>query len=57
MMPLHMLPITPSDHLADLFLFSSMLCGKNNYNSTKMVISVQNFVNSFFSYLPAMFLI
>jgi len=57
MLPLRMLPIAPSDRLADLLVFSSMLRGKNNHNSTKMLISVQNFVNSFFSYLPAMFLI
>jgi len=56
-MPLHILPVAPSDHLADHFVFSSMLRGKNNFNSTKMVISVQNFVHSFFSYLPAMILI
>jgi len=57
MLPLYMLPIAPSDHVADLLVFSFMLRGKNNHNSTKMLISIQNFVNSFFSYLPAMFLI
>jgi len=39
--------------LAVSFLvFSFLLHGKNHNNPTKMLMSVQNFDNSFFSYLP-----
>jgi hypothetical protein len=40
-----------------LFGIFSLLCRKNNHNSTKMLISVKQFVNSFYSYFPVMLLI
>jgi len=52
-----MVPISTSYYLSDFLVFSFILRGKNHHNLTKIIISVEIFVNSVYSHLPVNLLI